>query len=437
MGPSGGGFACHPVKHLVTLPYCKILRQGAKPIIIFRYILSELVPQFISSLIIICAIIIISQLVRLSKMIVSFGVTIENIVLPFLYILLPFLSLTIPMAFLAGVILTFSRLSADGEFTAMQASGYSLRKAAIPVLLIASMAYGVSSTCGLYLEAWGRRELVAFLYRKTQTQLDNLLKFKMQAGVFVDDFLGYVLYAEKISPDRSEFENVLLAPGSGMREQNFTLLAPTGSISGSVKEGDLRFTLNYGVAFGARQDANKSSVLKFRRAELDLLRIFQNQIVGDGEADQDYRSYTPAQLAAYIDELKEMPERDKKTQRNYLKARYMFHSRYASSFAVIPFALFGMVLGITDQRRGKNQAFVGGILTIIAGYLLLMGCQWLAVNNIVIAPIAVWIPNVLLTATGAFFIYQKGRLPPSEPILKWSNMPFVRGPSVPEPPATQ
>ena len=91
----------------------------------------------------------------------------------------------------------------------------------------------------VYFESWGRRETLKFYHRKAQTELDNMIKYRMKEGVFQDDFLGYVLYAEKISADRTHFENVMLAPGRESQKEHFTLLAPAASIDGSVEAGDL------------------------------------------------------------------------------------------------------------------------------------------------------------------------------------------------------
>src|SRR6476469_9546709 len=141
--------------------------------LVFRYFLKELLPQFASALIVICSIIVVSQLVRLSEVLVTFGLSLENVFLPFLYIILPFIHLTIPMAYLFAVMLTFGRLSADGEYPELLAAGYSLARAAVPVLMLGVILYGVATASALNLEPWGRREMVQFLYRKTQTELDN------------------------------------------------------------------------------------------------------------------------------------------------------------------------------------------------------------------------------------------------------------------------
>jgi len=404
-----------------------ILAPGGSAILVVRYLLKELIPQFLSALIVICSIIVVSQLVRLSEVLVTFGLSLENVFLPFLYLILPFISIAVPMAYLFAVILTFGRLSADGEYPGLLAAGYSLKRAAMPVMAVAVVLYGVASMAALHLEAWGRRELVQFLYRKTQTELDNMVKYRMQSGVFLDDFLGYVLYAEKISADRSKFENVMLAPGgdAAKRDAGFVLLAPTGAISGSVQTGDLKMSLDSGVAYATRAgdpDAPPVSVLKFNRAEIDLLRIFHEQILGSDSASDDYRSFGPRQLYEFTQKI---DTTEPKNLSLYRRASYLFHSRLGSPFAVVTFALFGMVLGISDPRRGKSWGYIGAIVTIIGGYVMVMGFKRFAEAGQLSAPLAAWLPNSVLLIFGAFLVYQKHRLPPSESTLDLDNLPLI------------
>lgn len=366
--------------------------------------------------------IVVSQLVRLSEALVTFGLSLENVFLPFLFIIVPFISIAIPMSYLFAVVLTFGRLSADGEYAALLAAGFSLRRAARPVLIVGAILYLVAATCALNLEAWGRREFVQFFYRKTQTELDNLVRYKLQAGVFIDDFLGYVLYAEKISPDRTRLENVLLAPARG---SGFTMLAPSGGITGSVETGDLRLSLEFGVAYASKSLPDESlSLLKFDRATIDILRIFREQIIGADAAEDDFRSFRPTELFKFVSELKATPKRSDEQESIYRRARFLLHQRIGAPFATITFALFGMVLGISDPRRGKSSAYVGAIVTVIAGYVFMIGFQWLAEHGRFPAPLAAWAPNVLLFGLGAFLVYQKNRLPPSERTLDKANLPF-------------
>lgn len=408
---------------------CKLPRQRvhqasprSRVILIHRYLLRELIPQFLSAMIVICSIIVVSQLVRLSDVLVAFGVSVENIFLPFLYTILPFLSLTIPMGYLFAVVLSFGRLSADGEYPALLAAGFPLRRAALPVMAVAVILYGVAASAALNLEAWGRREMVQFLYRKTQTELDNLVRYKMQAGVFLEDFLGYVLYAEKISDDRTRFENVMLAPRASDKNGGFTILAPSGRMTGTVAGGDLRLLLENGIGFSSRADQDKSAVMRFHKAEIDILRIFHEQIIGADTAEDDYRSYRLTDLWQYIDSLRDKAGSDPGL---YRRARYLLHQRVAAPFAVITFALFGLTLGVSDPRRGKSLGYVGAVGTIIGGYILMMAFKWLAEQGSMPVPVAAWMPNVLLLSFGLFLLYQKNRLPPSEGTLAAENLPLI------------
>ncbi len=399
--------------------------RARAPILVFRYLLKELIPQFLSALVVICAIIVVSQLVRLSEVLVTFGLSLENVFLPFLYILLPFVQLTIPMAYLFAVMLTFGRLSADGEYPGLLAAGYSLSRAAVPTLLIGVLLYAFAAVCALNLEAWGRREMVQFLYRKTQTELDNMIKYKLQSGVFVDDFLGYVLYVEKISTDRTKFENVLLAPAGEKDESQragFTVLAPSGSISGTVETGDLRMTLDNGTAFSHSPEGEQTSVLKFNHAEIDLLRIFQEQILGADAASDDYRSYTFTELLSFIKALEANPQRDVVVLR---RARYLLHKRIAAPFATVTFAFFGMTLGVSDPRRGRSIAYIGVIATVIIGFVIMTAFDWLVEHGHIPLLVAAWAPNLILLAFGAFLLFQKNRLPPAEGTLDLANLPLL------------
>ena len=327
------------------------------------------------------------------------------------------------MAYMFAVLLAFSRFSADGEYTAMLASGYSLKRAAVPVLLIASILYGVSVICSLYFEPWGRRETVAFYHRKTQNELDNMLKVKLKPGVFLDDFLGYVLYAERISPDRTRFEDVMLAPGNKNSDQSFTLLAPSGSVTGSVETGDLRMAFDHGVIYSTSPDSDQTSVVKFKRAELDIIRIFQEQIFGLDSSGDDYRSFGPTELWDHIDSLQQAGKVD---DTHYYKARFLLHQRVSMPFACVTFALFAMVLGIQDTRRSKNSGYLGAILTIIGGYVVLMGFKSMSEKGLISAWLGAWCPNFLMLIFGGFLVYQKNRLPPSESALDPRYIPVIK-----------
>ncbi len=384
-----------------------------------------MIPQFFTALCVISSILVVSQLIRLSEVLVAFGLSIENILFPFLFIILPFLSFTIPMAYLFGVLIGFLRLSADGEMPAFLAAGFSLGKAARPIVIGGFVLFIIGAFCGLYLEPWGRREFINFYQRKAQGELDNVIKYKLKSGVFLDDFLGYVLYAEKISPDKSKFENLMMAPGSANKNQSFKLFAPKGSLTGSVDAADLKMVFNDGQIYSATPGSTEESILSFRRAELDLIRIFQNQMFSSSSTGGiDYRSLSPGALWAYIGKLEKERKQNKENEEEYKRARFLFHQRAATPFASVFFSIFALVLGVTDPRKGKGSAYFASIMTVVVGYLLLMFFKWLAENSSFSPLLAAWTPNFLMLLAAGFALYQKNRLPASESILHPANLPF-------------
>ena len=320
----------------------------------------------------------------------------------------------IPMSFLFAVVLVFARLSADGEFAALLATGLPLRRTIVPVLLFGAALCATSMACSMNLESWGRRELGEFLTRKSKLELDNIIKYKLQPGVFLDDFLGYVLYAENMTADRGQMQNVLLSP-NGHNTSDFVLTALTGQIAGTVEEGTMRLVLHDGVAFTS---GATPSILKFANLEIDIMRIFQEQILGSDAIEHDYKSYTATELSQYIDTLKADPKRDDAL---YRRARYLYHSRVGAPFAIFSFALFGAVFGVSDPRRSKNTAYVMSIVTLIFGYVTITACKWFAENGHLDGILAAWLPSLILIAVAGLFFLQKDRLPPAEPIWSLRN----------------
>lgn len=381
------------------------------------YIYKEIVPLFFSTFCVLGAVLLISQLTQLVNVIVAFGFSLENLLLPLLFILVPFLGLTIPIAYLFAVFLAFSRFSADGEVTGMLAAGYPIKRTAKPVILVGIVLFVIAATCSSYFEAWGRRATVQFTQRKTKTMLDNLVTSKLQPGVFLDNFLGYTLYAEKISKDRTKLSNVILSPGPNVQNQKFVLIAPEASIAGRVKKGYLEMGFGEGVMYTPRGNPENLSVLKFNTAKLDLLRIFGEQIFGKEMGAGDYRSLPPAQLFKLTREL----IASGKDPVLLSKANYLFHQRIATPFVVIVFGIFGVIIGVTHDRKGRSNGYMKAMATVVAIYLISMGFKWATERGYLPAVVGAWLPNLLLLAIAMWLLHQKNRLPPSESVL---NVPL-------------
>ncbi len=353
----------------------------------------------------------------------AFGLSLENILLPFLFIVAPFLSLMIPVSYLFGTMIAFMRLSADNEYAVLLSAGMNLRRVMIPVLYLSIGVFSLAFFASTSLEAWGRREFEQFLFQKTKTEIDNMIRLKVQEGVFVDNFLGYIFYTEKMGENRIHYENVIIAPMRESKESDFVLTAKGADIEGSVKDGFLHMVLHRGLSYSYDDLTKEVTVLEFERAELDLLRAFREKVFGNERADLDYRSFPIDKLYYFISELEDKTKRQNEGE--FLRARYLFHSRIANPFMVFMFAIVGTVLGIHDSRKQKNRSYFLAILCTMASLLTIVCFRWLAEQGLLDAKYAAWLPLGIFAIIAGFLFYQKNRLPISENILAPKNFPFI------------
>src|SRR3989338_4823804 len=100
------------------------------------YILKEFFHSFYLSIIVFTFVLLVGNIIRLADLIINKGVDIISVMKLFFYLVPWLLSFTLPMAVLTAVILTFGRFSSDGELVAMKASGISLYKISLPLLML-------------------------------------------------------------------------------------------------------------------------------------------------------------------------------------------------------------------------------------------------------------------------------------------------------------
>jgi lipopolysaccharide export system permease protein len=377
-------------------------------ILYFRFLCKEIVPQFLANSIIFCAIVVISQLVRLSNVLLTFGLSAENVLLPFLYIILPFLPVILAVAYLFAVVTTVARLSMDGEITALQSKGMSLVRFALAPLVVGVGVGLISGISALYCEAWGRREFVQFVYRKTHIEIDNVLHTKLQEGVFLHDFLDYVLYAKKISKDHATLSNVLVA-SSRESKSRFVLLAKTAKLQGSIVEGNLKVQFFDGFIYGIGEDDQELKTAQFAQGDLDLLQVFHERILGQPLAIDDFRSYPPAELSQFIEELKVQAAGENDLV--LAKARFLWHVRPANGLLALSFALFGLLLGLHDPRSVSEPIFIKSVATVIFCFSLLSLFRWLAEHAYLHPVLAAWGPAGLLLGLAILALLRRNKLP--------------------------
>src|SRR5271169_3413977 len=135
---------------------------------------------------------------------------------------LPF---TIPLGVLVGTLLTLSRMSTDGEVTAMRAAGVPSRRVVPPILAFGILAMLVAASASLWLTPWSIRER----YRVQNQLIASQLTADVQPRVFAEQFPNSILYVTDVLPGTtSHWKRIFLAD----------VTPPEGRAPGTTDRGD-------------------------------------------------------------------------------------------------------------------------------------------------------------------------------------------------------
>ncbi|MBN1308447.1 MAG: LptF/LptG family permease, partial [Chitinispirillaceae bacterium] len=107
--------------------------------ILYRYIVRELIAPFLSSMSIIVFLFVMQQAVLLLERIISKGLELAVVLEVFVIEMAWMITLAIPMAILIATLTTFGRMAGDNEITSIKASGQSLWPLLTPVFAVAAV----------------------------------------------------------------------------------------------------------------------------------------------------------------------------------------------------------------------------------------------------------------------------------------------------------
>ena len=175
-----------------------------------RYILNRIMWPLLATVMIALVALLLERMVRLLDFVIAKGGPL-GFVLRMLANLIPhYLGLALPVAFFLGILLAVSRLSADSEIDAMQASGVSLYRMLAPVMVVAVVLVACGSVIFGYLQPYTRYAYRALVYIVTETAWESAL----ERGSFFTGFGNYTIMANDIS------EGGRLLSGIFLHEEN-------------------------------------------------------------------------------------------------------------------------------------------------------------------------------------------------------------------------
>jgi len=310
---------------------------------------------------------------------------------------LPTLTFALPVGVLVGILIAFSRQSADNEITAMRASGVPARALLWPVMTFGFLGFLLAAAVSTWLTPWSVREMQRILTQVAAAQLTA----EIQEQVFDEQFPNKILYVRNVVPGRVvRWRQVFLAdltpPDQRKAAAKTGTEGPTVTFAQEaiatpdIANNRIQLSLRQGSTheFGKQQTSDYSTGFPSMEQGLDAQKREARQVRPFTEFDT-----LPLARAAYAP-----------GEPNAVEARIELHQRLALPVACLLFALVGLPLGVSQRRAGKSFAFIVTVLLAFAYFMSQIGLIGMAKQRALPAEFAVWLPNAVLLAFGLLLV---------------------------------
>jgi LPS export ABC transporter permease LptG/LPS export ABC transporter permease LptF len=310
---------------------------------------------------------------------------------------IPFtLTFTLPLGVLVGVLIALSRMSGDGEITAMRAAGVPSRKVIAPVLSFAFIATLVTAMASLWLTPYSAWRTYKILNQVVAAELTT----EVQARVFEENFPNRIIYVSEVIPGTlTHWRNVFIADVTPPDEQKkddhdhgdgprITVASEAIAVP-DVARNVIQFSLENGISYDVGKDITQYYVYSDRQGEQILEATKPNEVHAKAFTEIDT---VPLYRIAY---------KDPKTPADQLiEARIELHQRFALPPACMLLALIGISLGVSSRKGGKSSAFVLTVALAFIYWMGMLGANGLAKQHKLPVGVAVWIPNAVFALIG-------------------------------------
>ncbi|MCP4229673.1 MAG: YjgP/YjgQ family permease [bacterium] len=385
--------------------------------ILHKYILREITTPFFSAIFITTFILLLMRIFKMVEMVMTRGVDALAVAEMFFYLLPWLLQYTVPMAILVAVLMAFSRMSGDSEVIAMKASGVSLYNLAVPVALLAAVLSAAMFFFDDRVVPEANLRFKQMLFYITAERPDLELKER----VFIDDFPGYELYIAEIDPRSGRWYDVTVFVEDDGKLTS-TIIAKEGEVLDNPGVAEMRVMLYEGEI----HEINPDNPEEYRRLNFTSQQInlpFATAQELDKAGLKGVNEMTRAEMEARVRKLDEgiamlndgVAKRNPEyisldDQKEALKnSRYGYlaraNERIALPFACLAFMLVGIPLGIVARRSGKGAGFGISVFFFLVYYVLLVAATSFAERGVLSAPVALWLPNILVGTIGLWLFY--------------------------------
>jgi lipopolysaccharide export system permease protein len=365
------------------------LQEELRVRILRDYILAELSGPLLGSLGVFTFVLLTGNMFKLADLLVNKGVDIQDVLKLFIYLIPYILSYTVPMALLTATMLCFGRLASDNEITAMRASGISLYKIGLPVLIagfIISLASVYLNDRILPASHFASYKLIKQVGVKKPTAY-------LESGRFIKSFQGYIVFIHAIEGNTLKNVNIYQLQEKGPTR---TIIAEKGEFITYPDKDIIKLKLINGTA--DEPDPKDPSVFYKLNFDTYYMTLNLKDAMSTGKIEKKAKDMT-------IKELKKEITRLTISDVNATPLLVEIHRKIAIAFSSFVFVLVGLPLAINTKRREKTIGFSMSLVVFTAYYLLFIGGQALALRKILPAIVSMWLANIIYFIIGIVLIF--------------------------------
>lgn len=356
--------------------------------IIRNYILKECIIPFFMALVVLTCIFLLGNLIQLTNLVINKGVSIHTVGKAFLLMIPVLLGYTIPIACLIGVILAFSRFSADNEIIALRASGVHLGQLLLPLAILGFIA-------SLFLIVLNER-LIPYAHHEQRRILKNMGSENptalLEAGMFIHAFDNQIIFINEIEGNEMSGITIYQPKPDGPTR---TIIAKRGEFTPVPGGKQIKLKLMDGTS----DEPNLDNPENFYKLNFKDYFMTLDTSKSQKEIEKKPQSMTLKELKTEIEKLERHLIDTTRLETEYLR-------KITWSFSPLIFTLIGFPLSVITNRREKSANVVIAILCFAFYYLISLGCEALSKKGIVPPVIIMWTPNSI-AATAAVILNYK------------------------------
>jgi lipopolysaccharide export system permease protein len=356
------------------------------PRLLWRYMFRDILLHALLGLFAITLLLVVTNLLRFMEDLAAAGVGLSGLGQLVLTILPAYASYALPTALLFGVLLSFGRMSADGEIVAMRASGISAAR-----LLPPALALGVIAAIGAGYLLFEVQPKAGMRMRALLRQLAGSLQV-IEPGKFLE--LGdKILYVHSLGGPSCPLEGVLI--GSATEgERSFYASARCGTVDSDPTGHMLGFVLHDGSIHFGDPDPSRYRRIRFE----DMKTVVDVSLYTDPLPGPSQLTFNELLAAARLP--KDSAEQKRLNGRYGTGIDVQIQRRLAFPFASFLLALIAVPLGIRPLRSGRSAGALTAIAVMAVYWLAFSLADMASTRGVMPAWLGFSLPNLMALAIG-------------------------------------